>query len=192
MVPATGPGPDPDRARAALAEIACPAPDRFDDPALLGRAPDPGVRAGLVALAATIAEPLLDAFADGRAVVRELGIGPTASPGRVIGPHVEDPDRRVVNERYRAEHPALLALVATPGAALPDPLRYDADLGPWLSEHLGREWLSVQTQLRAAVALGVVDEDDLVSASGLDAADALDAFDAFDVHDAVACFRSRS
>lgn len=307
MVPAAGPALDADAARAALTAIACPDPDRFDDPALVERAGDPGVRAGLVALGGTIAEPLLDACIGGATPVQHLVLGPPASPGRVIGPPADtdahDPGFRVVNERYRAEHPALLALslthdllwrarepdqieeatlhalgamvhlqlvarapqlahlgtelarrqnslaltllnsrrpgnahisvvapdgpgtipggdpamqtpdfwsipfvgspppteppaaptllgaclarVVEPDASLPTPLRYAPSLGTWLGEHLGRSWLPVAAQLRAAMALGAVDEHDLASASGLDVPDAVDAFD---VRAAAACF----
>jgi len=307
MVPAAGPALDADAARAALAAIACPGADGFDDPALARRAEDPGVRAGLVALVGTIAEPLLDAFIGGGTPVSRVGLGPPASPGRVIGPpadaDVDEPGTRVVNERYRAEHPALLALslthdllwraaepdqieevtlhalgamvhlqlvarapevahlgtelarrqnslaltllnsrrpesaqisvvapdgpgtipggdpamqtpdvwsipfvgapppgeppeapallgaclarVADPDTPVPSPLRYEPSLGTWLSEHLGREWLPVAAQLRAAMALGAVDEHDLASASGLDVRDAIGAFG---VGAAAACF----
>jgi hypothetical protein len=40
---------------------------------------------------------------------------------------------------------------------MPDPLRYDDALGALLSEHLGRDWLPLDAQLRAALALGLVD-----------------------------------
>lgn len=306
MVPASGPILDADGARAALNDVACPDVARFDDDNLVDRVPEPGVRAGVVALAGTIAEPLLDAFATGRTVPQHLATGTAASRGRVIGTSASDPSIRVVNERYRAEHPALLALslthdllwraaeanqveeaalhalgamvhlqliartpaiahlgtelarrqnslaltllnsrrpgqtdisviapdgpgtipggapsmqttdfwsipfvdapaprtppeaptllgrclerIAAPGAPLPDPLRYDAGLGTWLSAHLGRGWLPIGAQLRATIALGIVDEDDLVAASGLDR-DA--AASAFDVADAIVCFSSR-
>ena len=45
-----------------------------------------------------------------------------------------------------------------PGAPTPDPLRYDDALGTLLSEHIGREWLPLDAQLCAAVALGLVDD----------------------------------
>ncbi|HUV10344.1 MAG TPA: hypothetical protein VMX12_05155, partial [Acidimicrobiia bacterium] len=82
-----------------------------------------------------------------------------------------------------------LERIVAPGTPLPHPLRYDAHLGSWLSEHLGRGWLPVEEQLRAAVALGVVDENDLTSASGLEPRAAARAFA---VEGAVACFRSRT
>ncbi|MFO7589774.1 MAG: hypothetical protein R6X23_02605 [Acidimicrobiia bacterium] len=306
MVPAAGPPVDDAGARRALVQVVCPDAERFDDAELVARVPEPLVRAGLVALAGTVAAPLLDAFIAGHASVETLGIGPPASPGRVVGPPADDPSIRVVNERYRAEHPALLAIslthdllwrarepdqveeatlhalgamvhlqlvarapalahlgtelarrqnslaltlldsrrpgrgeisliaadgpgtipggapdmqtpdfwsipfvvgdpppappeaptllgrclerVVVPGAALPDPLRYDAGLGAWIGTHLGRDWLPGAAQLRAAVALGAVDEGDLASASGLEVDVAVCAFG---VEDAVACFRRR-
>ena len=56
--------------------------------------------------------------------------------------------------------PALLGAVLAqlaPGVAPPSPLRYDDALGSWLSVHLGREWLPLDAQLRASVALGMID-----------------------------------
>jgi hypothetical protein len=83
---------------------------RFEEPALVSRCPDPGPRAALVVLGATFAAPLVDAFVAGATPVSHLGLGATASPGRVVGPVRGSPDPvRVVNERYRAEHPALMA-----------------------------------------------------------------------------------
>ena len=47
----------------------------------------------------------------GATSVDTIGLGPTASPGRVVGPPATDASTatRVVNERYRAEVPMLLA-----------------------------------------------------------------------------------
>lgn len=128
MVPASGPDWTEDSARAALVAIpglvTAGALDRYDDPALTAVAPDPGVRAGLSCLAATVAVSLLDAFAAGTAAAATITYGTPASPGRVVGPPADGPpaegptddatvpgtDRvRVVNDRYRFEHPALLA-----------------------------------------------------------------------------------
>jgi hypothetical protein len=94
--------------------LGCPrAADRLADDELVARAPEPGPRAGLVALSVTVAAPVLDAFVAGDTPVQHLGIGPTASPGRIIGPPSDDADAatpmRVVNQRYRAEVPTLLA-----------------------------------------------------------------------------------
>ncbi len=111
MVPAAGDPTDEPAAIAALEAIGIPdASARMADAALRRRAPDPGPRAGLVALAVTVAAPAVEELLGGRLVVRLLGLGATASPGRIVGPRVGGaPDERVVNERYRAEHPALLA-----------------------------------------------------------------------------------
>jgi hypothetical protein len=58
--------------------------------------------------------------------------------------------------------PALLApvlrRVVDAGVSLPAPLRYDDELGALLSEHLGRAWLPLDDQWRAAAALGLVDD----------------------------------
>ena len=121
MVPAAGDAPDARAARDALARVGLDAAAALvDDPALVARAPDAGPRAGLAALTGTIAAPLLDAFAAGRTAVRQLRLGTTASRGRVVGPPARgagdgaaNPADRVVNDRYRAEHPALLALSFT-------------------------------------------------------------------------------
>ena len=288
MVPTPGPSVDRAAARRALADLG-PGPGpglggdvaaRLDEAALVERAPDAGVRAGLLALTGTIAAPLLDAFVAGAAAVERLAYGVTASPGRVVGPPATASPQpgaatteRVVNERYRAENPALLVLslthdllwrgagasqceeatlhalgamvyvqllarapqlasagtelarrqnslaitllnsrhpgsadislvapdgpgtipggapsmqtcdfwsipfvgdgphdsdapallvpvlerVLVAGATMPDPLRYDDALGALLSEHLGRDWLPLDAQLRAALALGLVD-----------------------------------
>ncbi len=74
------------------------------------RAPEPGPRAGLVTLTTTVAAPIVDAFLRGRTAARSIGLGPTASPGRIVGPRANGSgEERVVNDRYAAEHPALLA-----------------------------------------------------------------------------------
>ena len=52
---------------------------------------------------------------------------------------------------------------------MPDPLRYDERLSAWMSADLGRSWLSTAEQLRAAIALGLLDVDDVAAASGLSA-----------------------
>ena len=111
MVPAVGDPPDETAAIAALEAVGITdAVTRMTDAALRRRAPEPGPRAGLVALTVSVAAPVLEEFLAGRLRVQALGLGVTASPGRIIGPRVAGPgDERVVNERYRAEHPALLA-----------------------------------------------------------------------------------
>jgi len=116
MAPAPGDAPDEPRARAMLSDLGLhDAARTFDDPALVARAPDPPARAGLAALTGTIAEPLLVDFAAGRGRVQHLTLGVTAGSGRVVGPAVNGRDAaaRVVNLRYRAEHPALFAASLT-------------------------------------------------------------------------------
>jgi hypothetical protein len=44
---------------------------------------------------------------------------------------------------------------------MPAPLRYDDDLGAWLSEHGLAGALPRSAQLRVAVALGLVDPSDV-------------------------------
>jgi hypothetical protein len=114
MRPAAGPPWDAGRARAALAEVLPGADERtralaaFDDPALAARLREPGVRAGLAALTGTAGEPLVAEAAAGRTPV--LRYGALEQPSRVVGPDPGgDPALRLVNARYHAEHPALLA-----------------------------------------------------------------------------------
>jgi hypothetical protein len=111
MVPAAGDPPDEAGAIAALEAVGITdAAARMADARLRRRAPDPGPRAGLVALTVTVGAPVLDAFLADDTPVRMLGSGVPASPGRIVGPIATGPaGDRVVNERYRAEHPALLA-----------------------------------------------------------------------------------
>ena len=84
------------------------------DGALAVAVPDDGVRAAVTLLGATIAAPVLAAFPD-RTEVTTLRFGVSASAGRVVGPPADRADRsdvghgRVVNDRYRYEHPALMA-----------------------------------------------------------------------------------
>ena len=110
MIPAFGDAPDDDGARRLVAQLGDAAVTRFDDAILRDRVPAPLPRAGLAALVGTVGEPLLDAFLDWRTVVTALRVGAPASPGRVVGPAAQgDLSARLVNARYRAEHPVLLA-----------------------------------------------------------------------------------
>jgi hypothetical protein len=112
MAPAVGPPLDEVAALAALARLGVDdaVPAHFAAPELVRRVPDPGPRAGLVALATTVAEALVHAFLAGEIAVARIEVGPTASPGRIVGPGATtEPGTRVVNDRYQAEHPALLA-----------------------------------------------------------------------------------
>jgi hypothetical protein len=89
---------------------------------------EPEIAAALAILARTAAAPAAVAFPR-RTTARSLRFGTPASAGRVVGPPEPadgtgaDAGVRVVNERYRAEHPALLApslahdLLWSPGTA---------------------------------------------------------------------------
>jgi hypothetical protein len=111
MIPASGEAPDESAAVAALEAVGvADAVALMTHAELRRRAPHPGPRAGLVALTVTVGAPMFEAFLAGATPVRSLGSGVPASPGRIVGPTAGgDPADRVVNERYRAEHPALLA-----------------------------------------------------------------------------------
>lgn len=116
MVPAEGPPPSSGRAREQLAGLLdgpalVTANERFDDATLRSRVPDPLVRAALVLLGDGPAGPVLDAFLDDDTPVRRLGVGVPEGEGRVVGVEQQetDPARRVLNARYAAEHPAVVA-----------------------------------------------------------------------------------
>lgn len=86
MVPAAGDPPDESTAVAALEAVGITdAATRMADAELRRRAPDPGPRAGLVALSVTVGAPVLDAFLGDGTPVRTLGSGVPASPGRIVG-----------------------------------------------------------------------------------------------------------
>jgi len=108
MVPAAG-NLDAETARElALAAGGTVARDAFDTEPLLGAVPEPGVRAGLALLSATMAAPLLG---DLSGLTLPRTYGDLDAPGRVIGN--DENGVRVVNARYSGEHPALLALSLT-------------------------------------------------------------------------------
>lgn len=125
MAPAVGAPPDEVAARAALDAMGAEAAAHWDAPGLASATVAPLARAAVAALAATVAAPLLAALLAGETPVRRLGVGHTASPGRVVGPPADggsagdtgERDRvtgdRVVNDRYAAEHP----LSVTPSVA---------------------------------------------------------------------------
>jgi hypothetical protein len=83
----------------------------LDDPDLVARVPDATMRVALLLLTGGPAAPELDAFLAEQTQVLRLGIGELDQPGRVIGAETGDDDgaRLVLNERYRAEHPAVVA-----------------------------------------------------------------------------------
>jgi hypothetical protein len=110
MIPAFGDDPSEDDARALIGPLGDAARARYDDATLRDRVPAPLPRAGLAALSGTVGEPLLDAFIEWRTDVTALRVGAPAAPGRVVGPAAQgDRSVRLVNARYRAEHPVLLA-----------------------------------------------------------------------------------
>jgi hypothetical protein len=124
MEPAAGEAPDEATARAQLVAVLedrahlgvdiAVALARYDeDEKLRAAAPAPVVRAAVCS--AGVGPAALTSFPAHTKVAR-IGVGALASPGRVIGPD-PDPDpggdgddvtHRVLNERYRAEHPALI------------------------------------------------------------------------------------
>jgi hypothetical protein len=122
MEPAVGDPTDEHLARAALGTLL---PDHlgdaaavaeglalFDSPTLHRLSPAPLPRAALVLLCGTVAAAALGAVAGGRAGVPFTSVGVAAMPGsgRVVGPAPDGPEgARAVNDRYAAEHPAVLA-----------------------------------------------------------------------------------
>lgn len=110
MSPATG---SPMGHRAALDLVGSLGPEArrtWEDPELARRVREPVVRAAVAALSVTVAAPLVRSFIGGNSPARALALGDPAEPGRVVGP-TEAGDRgdRVVNQRYAAEHPLLIA-----------------------------------------------------------------------------------
>ena len=113
MVPAPGPSRRPGDVRALLVDLT-PADGRaassFDDHTLTRRVPDPNLRAALCLLAEGPAAPIFDAFVAGDTTTTELTVGTTVAAGRVIGPIAGgSPGLQALNERYRFEHPAVIA-----------------------------------------------------------------------------------
>ena len=100
MEPATGAAVTVGAALAALDALRIDdAATRFADDALVAGAPDPGPRAGLVALSVTVAAPVLDAFVAGATPVASIGLGATASPGRIVGPSSGGPSADRLRQR---------------------------------------------------------------------------------------------
>jgi hypothetical protein len=121
MAPADGDPVDEHTARAALATLL---PDHlgepgavaaalalFDGPTLHRLAPEPLPRAALVVLCGTVGAGPLAAVASGRAEVAftSVGVAPMPGSGRVVGPAPGGDGARAVNDRYAAEHAALVA-----------------------------------------------------------------------------------
>ena len=122
MAPATGDPPDDDAARGQLERVAHEQlggrPDgaaaetlrgRFDDRDLVARVAAPGLRAAVVLLGTTLAGTVLDAFVARQQGPVRLVTAPMPDSGRIIGPDpAGDPATRALNDRYAAEHPALV------------------------------------------------------------------------------------
>jgi hypothetical protein len=81
------------------------------DPDLRARVPDAAMRVALLLLTGGPAAPELDAFLAEQTQVLRFGIGELDQQGRVIGTETGEADgaRLVLNARYRAEHPAVVA-----------------------------------------------------------------------------------
>jgi hypothetical protein len=111
MAPASGPPVTDAAAVESLTRIGIWRPEaRLAQKILVRRVPDPGPRAGLLALSCTVAAPLVDVFVAGMTNVDSIGLGRVAAPGRVVGAPVRAaPRARVVDDRHRAEVPPLLA-----------------------------------------------------------------------------------
>ena len=93
-----------------LSVCAAPPGGSLDEPALNRAFPDAALRAAALLLRGTVAAPLLVAQLAAGTLPR-YGYGAPASPGRIIGladGADADPRIRVVNERYRGEHFALV------------------------------------------------------------------------------------
>lgn len=110
LEPAPPPGPGPEAIATDLARVGSDATGWYGDPALIARVPDDRLRAGVAALAPTIGAPLLGWLAAGDCPVRTITWG---DPGGtriagLAGDDHDDPGHRVVNDRYRDEHPFLL------------------------------------------------------------------------------------
>ncbi len=117
MVPASGPPPDaPALTREAGAVLDALGAPSGEARRWLEAEPDPGLprepalRLAFAVMSRTAAAPAVAGFPD-RTTARSIEFGRTESPGRVVGPPQGGgpAGTRVVNERYRAEHPALLA-----------------------------------------------------------------------------------
>lgn len=85
--------------------------ERYDDASLATRWPDPLVRCALLLLSDGPASPLVHAAVSGETALRSLRIGEPRAPGRVIGPAAQRAgmSERVLDQRYCAEHPAVVA-----------------------------------------------------------------------------------
>ncbi|MDQ2677667.1 MAG: hypothetical protein M3Y51_02905 [Actinomycetota bacterium] len=113
MVPATGPARSLGATRQLLVETSTDerrATACFDDEQLVARVPDHNLRAALCLLAGGPAEPMLDAFVAGDTPTTSFAVGPILGEGRVIGAPVDGaPGEQALNERYRFEHPGVIA-----------------------------------------------------------------------------------
>lgn len=122
MVPASGTHLDARDGRSMLEEVLVGTVEPaqleetlawFDDPALNERVPDAQLRTALLLLSGGPAEPVLHAFLNATMPVASIGIGVPDGIGRIIGLPATSAgtgtSHRVLNERYAAEHPAVVA-----------------------------------------------------------------------------------
>jgi hypothetical protein len=114
MEPATDAPMSPPRIQSELHRLlgACATSpsESFDDATLANAFPDPALRAAASLLQGTVAAPALEAQLEAGTLPR-YDYGAPASPGRIIGlpdGSAADASTRVVNERYRGEHFALV------------------------------------------------------------------------------------
>ena len=82
----------------------------LDDPDVVGRIPDPAVRAALALLVPTIAAPLVVSFLDRTSPVETIAMVDMPDSSRTFGP-IAGGGRgdRALNGRYAAEHPLAIA-----------------------------------------------------------------------------------
>jgi hypothetical protein len=83
---------------------------RFDDAQVIERLPDAAIRAGFLTLTGTLGDPMVGLLLSGRLPIIQITFGEPLDPHQVVGIPVDGPaTHRVVDERFRCEHFALLA-----------------------------------------------------------------------------------
>jgi hypothetical protein len=138
---------------------------------LLAAAPDLGeLRSELARRQHSLAITLLNSRRPGDARVRLLAPdGPGTIPGG--DPALQSQDFWSIpfggGDDERAAPPPLrgvLGLLAAPRSAADAPLAFADELARWIDEHHGDDWLPPRAQLRASVALGLLDPDPVLRA----------------------------